>query len=56
MTPGFSAYDPCKNTDSDALSDSDRMESMRVLLADLRTSIEKQRHLIDVSRALLERS
>ena len=53
------AYDSCADADESAvssgLSDSDRMESMRVLLADLRTSIETQRHLIDVSRALLER-
>jgi len=29
---------------------------MKELLADLRTSIQTQRHLINVSRALLERS
>ena len=59
MTSSSIAYDPCADADegtvSGGLSDADRMESMRVLLADLRTSIETQRHLIDVSRALLDR-
>ena len=34
----------------------DRMDDMRELLADLRASIRTQRHLIDVSRSLLDRS
>jgi len=42
--------------DAFTASDADRMDSMKELLADLRTSIQTQRHLIDVSRELLERS
>ena len=39
-----------------SLSDEERMESMKELLADLRASIRTQRHLIDASRALIRRS
>jgi len=42
--------------DSGIASDADRLESMRELLTDLRTSIQTQRHLITISRELLDRS
>lgn len=64
MTDSFIASDFSEDVEMTAESeagvnvctDTDRMEHMRVLLADLRTSIETQRHLIDVSRTLLKRS
>jgi len=44
------------SSDASLVADADRLENMRELLADLRSSIRTQRHLIDVSRALLERT
>lgn len=46
----------CPDQDSGMVSDADRLESMRELLTDLRTSIQTQRHMITISRELLDRS
>ncbi len=46
----------CAKPDAVFVTDADRMENMKELLADLRSSIQAQRHLIDVSRELLKQT
>jgi len=44
------------HADPSIASDADRLASMRELLTDLRTSIQTQRHMITISRELIDRS